>query len=187
MKKILSALVLSMGVAAAAQAAEVGGVEVPDTIKVAGSELALNGAGIREKWMFDVYASGLYLNQKSSNAQQIIEADAPMAIKLHMLRDVAGEKMSNATREGFENATNGNIAGIKSEIDNFLAVFGDEAAENNVYDMVYVPGKGVEVYVNGELANTIKGMEFKKALFGVWLSDKPAQESLKKELLGNKS
>ncbi|MEA3471658.1 MAG: chalcone isomerase family protein [Thermodesulfobacteriota bacterium] len=29
-----------------------------------------------------------------------------------------------------------------------------------------------------------KGLEFKKALFGIWLGDKPAQRSLKKEMLG---
>ena len=47
-----------------------------------------------------------------------------------------------------------------------------------------VPGKGVEAYKNGALASVTKGVEFKKALFGIWLGDKPAQKSLKKEMLG---
>ncbi len=184
MKQLITALVLVLGFTQMAFAKEVAGVNIPDSIKAGNSDLVLNGAGLREKWMFDVYVGGLYLGQKSSDATKVINSDEPMAIKLHMLRDVDGEKMSNVTREGFENATNGNTGAIKTEIDSFLAVFGDEATENNVYDMVYVPGKGVEVYVNGKLANTIAGSEFKKALFGVWLSDKPAQESLRDEMLG---
>ena len=54
----------------------------------------------------------------------------------------------------------------------------------DVYDFVYVPGKGVEIYKNGQMASTIQGLEFKKALFGIWLCNKPAQESLKEEMLG---
>jgi hypothetical protein len=185
MKQIITTLVLVLGLTQLAFAKEVAGVKIPDSIKAGSSELALNGAGLREKWMFDVYVGSLYLGQKSSDAAQVINADEPMAIKLHMLRDVSGEKMTDATREGFENATNGNTGAIKTEIDSFLAVFGDEATENNVYDMVYVPGKGVEVYVNGKLANTIEGADFKKALFGIWLSDKPAQKSLRDEMLGS--
>jgi hypothetical protein len=30
----------------------------------------------------------------------------------------------------------------------------------------------------------VRGIEIKKALFGIWLSDKPAQASLKSEMLG---
>jgi hypothetical protein len=47
-----------------------------------------------------------------------------------------------------------------------------------------VPGKGVEVYINGEYASVTEGLAFKKALFGIYLSDKPAQKSLKKAMLG---
>jgi len=47
-----------------------------------------------------------------------------------------------------------------------------------------VPGKGVEIYKNGQMISTIQGLEFKKALFGIWLCNKPAQESLKEAMLG---
>ena len=39
-----------------AQAADVAGVSVPDEIKTVPAEpLKLNGAGVREKWMMDLY------------------------------------------------------------------------------------------------------------------------------------
>ena len=68
-------------------------------------------------------------------------------------------------------------------LDQEPAVFKD-LANGNVYDFIYVPGKGVEIYKNGQLASTIQGLDFKKAMFGIWLCDKPAQESLKEAMLG---
>ncbi|MBC66067.1 MAG: hypothetical protein CML63_05160 [Rhodobacteraceae bacterium] len=40
------------------------------------------------------------------------------------------------------------------------------------------------VLKNEEKINSISGLEFKKAFFGVWLSDNPVQENLKKAMLG---
>jgi hypothetical protein len=92
--------------------------------------------------------------------------------------------MEKATREGFENATGGNIGPIKVQIEEFISVFKKEIKEGDIYDLVYVPGKGVEVLKNNESRSIIKGLPFKKAMFGIWFSDKPAQKSLKKAMLG---
>lgn len=186
MKHIISALVLTLGMSSLASAKEVAGVQIPDSFKIDNAELALNGAGIRTKLFMDIYVGGLYLTNASDNADEIIAADSPMAIKLHIVSGLlTSEKMKKATMEGFENATDGNIDDIKPEIDQFIAVFDKEIVENDVFDIVYAPGKGVQIYSNGTLAATIQGgMEFKQALFGIWLSDKPAHEGLKSEMLG---
>ncbi|MCP5208421.1 MAG: chalcone isomerase family protein [Hahellaceae bacterium] len=186
MKHIISALVLTLGMSSLASAKEVAGVQIPDSFKVDNAELALNGAGIRTKLFMDIYVGGLYLSKASNNANEIIAADSPMAIKLHIVSGLlTSEKMKEATMEGFENATGGKIADIKPEIDQFIAVFDKPIVENDVFDLVYVPGKGVQVYTNSALVATIQGgMEFKKALFGIWLSDKPAHDGLKSEMLG---
>lgn len=186
MKHIISALVLTLGMSSLASAKEVAGVQIPDTFKADNKDLALNGAGIRTKLFMDIYVGGLYLAQPSQDPSEIIAADSPMAIKLHIISALlTSEKMKEATMEGFQNATGGKIDDIKPEIDQFIAVFDKAIVENDVFDLVYVPGKDVQVYSNGTLVATIGGgMEFKKALFGIWLSDKPAHEGLKSEMLG---
>lgn len=50
--------------------------------------------------------------------------------------------------------------------------------------MVYVPGRGLEVYKNDKLETTIENPKFKKALFGIWLGEDPAQSSLKEGMMG---
>jgi hypothetical protein len=63
-------------------------------------------------------------------------------------------------------------------------VFQEEIKEGDVFDLVYVPGEGVHVLKNGEQKDTVGDLEFKKALFGIWLSDNPAQKDLKNKMLG---
>jgi hypothetical protein len=180
-KMFIFTLVLSLF--SIAQAKEVGGVEVAQ--KIENPPLILNGAGIRSKFFFDLYVGALYLQQKNSNAKEIIESNEPMAIRLHIISSlISSKKMRNATLEGFENSTNSNISPIKKEIDQFLSVFKDKIKKGDVYTFIYKPSVGTEIYKNGTLKSTIPGLDFKKALFGIWLGDKPAQKSLKKEMLG---
>ena len=92
--------------------------------------------------------------------------------------------MEKATREGFVKATGGNTAPIEAQIEKFISVFKEKINENDIYDLIYVPGKGVEVYKNDEYKSLTEGLAFKQALFGIWLSDKPVQKRLKEEMLG---
>jgi len=64
------------------------------------------------------------------------------------------------------------------------SVFQEEIKEGDIYDMIYRPGTGVTVLKNSTLSADIPALPFKKALFGIWLSTDPVQESLKKGLLG---
>ena len=166
-------------------AMEIGGINMPESLETGQTNLMLNGAGIREKFFMDLYVGGLYLKQKSGDPGAIIAADEPMAIRLHIISSmITSKKMEKATRKGFEKATGGNIEAIKVQIEEFISVFKEEIKEGDIYDLIYVPGKGVEVSKNNESRSTIKGFTFKKAMFGIWLSDKPAQKSLKKAMLG---
>jgi hypothetical protein len=185
-RKYVIPLVLTLVIMSPAiNAKEIEGVNMPEYLEVAKSKLILNGAGVRSKFFMDLYVGGLYLQNKSNNQKEIIESDAPMAIRLHIISSlITSKKMEKATREGFENATKGNTGPIKSQIEEFISVFKEKIEKNDIFELVYLPGKGLEVYKNGEFKCRIEGPAFKQALFGIWLGDKPAQESLKEEMLG---
>jgi hypothetical protein len=186
LRKQFAAIVLTILVMVAqGNAEEIGGINMPESLKTGQSTLMLNGAGVREKFFLDLYVGGLYLKEKSADPGAIIEADEPMAIRLHIISSlITSKKMEKATREGFKNATGGNIEPIKVQVEEFISVFKEEIKEGDIYDLIYVPGKGVEVSKNNHHRSTIKGLPFKKAMFGIWLSDKPAQKSLKMAMLG---
>ncbi len=187
MKKMFIVLVSLMMVSSMAIAKDVGGKNLPETITAGKDTLVLNGGGVRVKLMMDIYAGGLYLKAKSQDAAKIIEADEPMAIKVHIISGLMNDtKMADALKEGFEKSTKGNVAPIQSRIDKMIAVMKGEYKPDDVFDFMYIPEEGVSVYKNGRALGTIKGIDFKKPLFGIWLCDEPAQEDLKQAMLDKK-
>jgi hypothetical protein len=185
--RILLATILCAALAIPTQAqVTINDVTLPATMKAGESSVSLNGGGIRKKLFFKLYVGGLYLTSKSSDANAIINADEAMAVKLQITSGmISSDNMSEAINEGFEKSTGGNVAPLKDKISKFVDTFKkSEIVEGNVFDIVYVPGTGVQSYKNGTLQSTIEGMDFKKALFGIWLCDEPADEDLKAKMLG---
>lgn len=185
MKKLLALCISIILSASLCQAKEISGIIMPEALQADGAALALNGAGVRTKFFMDLYVGGLYLKQKQSDAEKIITGDEPMAIRLHIISSlITSEKMEAATREGFVNATGGATAPLADRMESFIAVFREKINKEDAYEFVYAPGAGTKISKNGKLKTTIQGLDFKKALFGIWLCAKPAQQSLKEQMLG---
>lgn len=170
-----------------AQAAEVGGVKLADSVEVGGQTLALNGAGVRNKWFFKVYVGALYLPQRSTDASSVLVATAPRRIALHMLRDLGSRKFNAAFSEGISaNHSAAELAVLQPALEQMRAIF-DRVQEAHAGDVVlidYVPGSGTVISVNQNAQGTIPGLDFNRALMKIWLGNKPAQDDLKKALLG---
>ncbi len=184
-RKSIIVFCLLLMMTAPVQALEIGGVNLPDVLHTGNEQLILNGAGLRTKFFIKVYAGGLYLKKKEMDSRKTIDADEPMAIRMQFIRDgVSPEKLIDAWNKGFASATGGNLAPVKSRVDTFDSFFTEEARTGDIYDIVYTPGDGVSVTIKGKLKGTIKGLDFKKALFAIWLGEKPADNSLKQGMLG---
>lgn len=189
MKKALSgamvSLVLTAILVAPVSALTLEGVDIPETYTINSQSLALNGAGIRSRFFMDLYVGSLYLPQPGHDAAAIVAADEPQVISLHIISGmITSERMTRATREGFEASTGGKLSAIQEDVDRFMGVFREAIREGDVFDLVYLPGQGVQILKNGELKDTVGGLAFKQALFGIWLSDHPAQKDLKRKMLG---
>ena len=163
------------------------GVVLPATLQSGEYNLSLNGGGLREKLWFDLYVGGLYLSAKNNNAEEIVAANQPMAMRLHIISKlITSEKMAEATLEGFEKSLDGSFGSLKSKIHAFVDVFKqDEIVKGDIFDIHYSPDEGILTYKNSKLLSTITGHDFKKALFGIWLSDDPVDKDLKEGMLGN--
>jgi hypothetical protein len=185
MKKfLLVALILAAGFVSA-DAKVVLGVTIPDTYNAGGTSLVLNGTGIRTKFMMNIYIGALYLKAKSTNGAAIAAADEPMSVRLHIVSGmVTPERMSDNTREGFAKSAGGNVAPYRAGIDKFIGTFSSGIKVGDFYDIVYLPGKGVQVYKNGALKSTVEGLAFKKVLYGIWIGPNCIQGALKAGMLG---
>lgn len=186
MKTLLAAaLALCAAVPAPARAARVAGVEFPDRVEVAGHTLALNGVGVRKKFIIKVYAGGLYLAQPSRDAAAIVAADAPKRVRMIFLRDVTRKQVMDAYREGFEkNSAGPGLKDLVAKLDRLAPAIPAELKEGAEMLVTYVPGEGTTVISPAGQA-TVEGKEFADALFKNWLGASPADGGLKQGLLGS--
>ena len=182
--RILMALALAAALcgAAPAVAKTVQGVTFADTSTVGGSPVTLNGMGVRVAYIFvKVYVGGLYLATPTHDATAAIRTDEPKRVLLQFLRDVTHEEMVNAMREGFAHTAS---AALQPQVDQFSGFFTQPLPTGSQASFDYVPGTGTTVTIGGQAKGTIPGADFMRALWGIWLGDKPADANLKAGMLG---
>ena len=178
----LSLVLFSAGALTSTHAA----VQLPESMEYQDTKLILNGQGTRVMFFMKIYESGLYLNSANSNSGEVINDNSAMGIRLDVLSSMlTAEAMKKAINEGFVKSTKDNTQPINDQITQFMATLHQAIEVGDVYEFIYLPESGVDVLRNSELLDTIAGLEFKKAFFGIWLSDNPIQKSLKKAMLGN--
>jgi hypothetical protein len=182
-KKTFLAALLTLAFVSPAFAREVAGVTLPDTTTVEGKTLKLNGMGLRTKVVFKVYVLGLYLENPSKDATAIISSDQIKSLRMSLLRSVGGAKIAETIMEGFERNSKAQMGALKARLDKLRAMIPDVVKGDEIV-FTYVPGKGTLVRAKGAEKGVIEGKDFADALFSVWLGANPAQEDLKKALLG---
>ncbi len=188
-KQILIILPLMLGLAPTASAAELEGVKLPASARVAegGAELVLNGAGVRTRFFFRVYVGALYLGKKTPAASAVINDPGAKRIALHMLRELSSDQFVSALEEGLKNNHSADeLAKLDARVKQLHTVF-DAVKTAKVGDVIhidYVPGTGTRIAVNSAVKGTIAGEDFNRALLRVWLGDNPADSDLKKGMLG---
>jgi len=186
-----AALAISMGILALPSfAAEIAGVKYPDQVQAGASQLVLNGAGLRRKLFFKVYAMALYLPAKAADAAAAIDAPGPKRVEIAMLRDVDAKTFSDALREGIEaNHSEAEVKAIEPRIEQLEAVMQKvgTAKDGMHVRLDWVPGTGTQVSIDGAPADApIQGEDFYRALLRIWLGPHAVQSDLKRALLGTK-
>jgi hypothetical protein len=180
----LFALCLPLGM----QAAEVAGVKLDDRAKVGSAELALNGAGVRKRAFFSVYAIGLYLPDKKPGAADAIGSAGAKRVAIHMLRDVDAATFTEALVDGMRpNHDEAAMKALEPRIAELSSIMNElkEAKKGMAILLDWQPGAGTLVNVDGKArGKPIAGEDFYRALLRIWIGERPVQDDLKKALLG---
>jgi hypothetical protein len=172
---VLSALMLFSTVA---------GVKLDDTVSVNGQNLVLNGAGIRKKFFIKVYVGALYLTAKQSDAAAILAADAPRRMVMHFVYSVGKDKIAEAWEEGLRDNTPTASAEVKANFKT-LASWMEDIKDGQEVVLIYLPGNGTAVVVNGHAKGTLAGKATADAILATWIGPKPGPGGdFKKAVLG---
>lgn len=190
MHKTLAMLLLAFSLPALA-ALEVAGVKFDDTLKVGAGDTVINGAGLRKRAFFKVYAIGLYLPQKVTTTADALAAKGTKRIAIVTLRDLTAEQFVDALLDALtKNHDEATLAAMKPRIDQFrtnmLSIV--NAPEKSVVNLDWLPDTGTRLSFNGAAKGAdIPGEDFYRALLRIWIGENPAQDDLKESLLGKAS
>lgn len=183
-------LLLSLIFSISVQAKEVAGIDVAENISFSeqSSKLKLNGAGIRTKFIFDIYIGSLYLGKKSTNPKKIYTMHGEKRISMHFLYDeIEKAKLVSGWNAGFENNLSSNeLTKFKQQIDQFNNLF-VTVKKGDVINLNFTPTTGTHVVINGNILGLVEGDEFFIALLKIWLGAEPADSDLKQAMLGTDS
>jgi hypothetical protein len=188
MKRSLAVCALLAALVAPAAALDIEGVKLDERAKVGPAELTLNGAGLRTRLGFRVYAGALYLAEKTRDANAAIAAPGPKRVAIHMMRDVGAKQFVEALNEGIaKNTPAPELEKLKPQIAEMNATMEalGEAKKGDVILLDFVPGTGTVITVNGQArGKPIAGDDFYRALLRIWLGERPVDGDLRKGMLG---
>jgi Chalcone isomerase-like len=175
-------LLSALGVA---HAKECKGVDFPEHLQVNGTDLTLNGLGMRKATFLkvNVYVAALYVASPSRDPRSLIDPGTPAELTLHFVRNVGVGDLRNAWTEGFEKTAKEQMPVLSARIAMLNGWMSDMKTGQRLV-FVRQPGQGTQVSVNGVVKGTITGDDFSRALISIWLGGEPPNPELKSGLLG---
>lgn len=172
----------------AAQAVEIAGVKMEETIKAGNTELKLNGAGIRYKAIFKAYVAGLYMTEKKNTVADIIAVPGPKQVRIVMLRNVSADSFGQGFLDGISrNCSKAEKTKIISQMQKFGELFAavPELSKGDVIITEWIPNVGTLTTINGKrTGDALPDVSFFNAILKIWLGDQPAYAPLKNQLMG---
>jgi hypothetical protein len=165
---------------------QVEGVDIPTVIKSKTDEsLNLRGVGVRTKFFFDLYVCSLFIVNPDDEISSIINSDQSISVRLNIISDmITAEKMYGAMADGFELSSPNPDEVLQEKINVFQNLFkANSIKDGDQFQFSFSKKYGTVVSKNGKDLASIPGLDFKKALFDIWLGTKPVDKGLKKELL----
>lgn len=163
------------------------GVEYPETINLAGRTLRLVGVGLRQATIFkvDVYTLGAYVENRTCDLKKVVQSDEVKLLRLHFVRDVSAKTMRENMQKSFEKRTPPDASEeLRRRIRAFIEIFDAKLEEGTEVELLYVPGQGTTVLVNGKKrGSTVPGHDFIQILWDIYFNENTCCPSLRKGVL----
>lgn len=168
-----------------ANAVEVYGVDVAPSVSVNDRTLTLNGYGVRKKFFFKVYVGALYTAKRVSTPEELLHNPDDKLIRMHFVHSkVEKEKITGAFAEGFAN--NSPDVAASGDAKTFLSFFTADFLKGDTVDLVLGADGTVVARHNSKVLGTLRSAKLANGILLIYVGPKPADEGLKKGILGNR-
>jgi Chalcone isomerase-like len=168
-------------------APDTSGVDFPETLRLRGETLRLNGAGTRYKFVVRVYAAALYTPEPVFSMEAAIDHRRSRLFRVVMLRDIDGSELGRLLLTGMQrNASkeeqNRSLTGML-RLGEVFAEY-KRLLKNDEFSIEWAPREGTVISINGvRIGVPIAEPAFFWVLMKIWLGPAPADATLKQALL----
>lgn len=135
----------------AAQAVEIEGHLIPESVQLGGRPLVLNGAAVRRFAIFKIEVAALYLAERQSTVEAVSAAPGPKRLRLVMLRSVSADDLH---RKFISDLRSVGAPAELGQLEREIAAIGDmfrkvTLREGDVITLDWLPGSGFVAAHNG--------------------------------------
>lgn len=181
---LLSALLL---LPASSTARTVEGVNVPETHRVDGQTLKLNGSALREATILgiDVYVISLYRLTRTRSSAAVLACDEPLFLAKRFMRDVDKSDMLPPWREAVSERAKKLGVSLGRSAEAMLRGIPD-TREGQILGFTWRPGKGLEVSLDGRVTARVNDPrpEFCKVVYTGYVGSMANEPDIAKALTG---
>ena len=184
---VASVLACAIALPVYAQELAVGSTKFPINTTVSEQKLQLNGAGIRYKAIFKVYAAGLYLAKPSKSPEDVLSMPGAKRVTMVFLRELDAKEFGKLMIAGVENNVKDKkllvnaMPGLLKMGDIFSRYKKMNPGEEIHFDLN--ADKSVSLQVRGKTEAIAGGTDFYDAILLVWLGKSPVDYKLKEAML----
>ncbi len=150
---------------------------LPEVVAKEHTAMSMRGEGDLKFLGFKVYDARLWTQAKLYSTSEIfaLQLIYDMSFKG---RDIAERSVAEMRKVGYKDEQK-----LKRWGEEMLRIFPD-VKKGDALIGVSIPGKGAKFYSRDKLIATAEDVEFAKAFFDIWLSEKTSEPKLREKLLG---
>lgn len=149
---------------------------LPAPVKQTFPDLHLQGHGILRFLFWKIYDIALYVPGTAW------KPDTPYALSVTYARSFTGKEIADEGIKQMRRMGYRDTAQLERWHTDMLRAFPDVQRGNHL-TALFVPPDSTRVYLNGKLTDSIQDAAFAQAFFGMWLSPKSSEPSLRRDLL----
>jgi len=171
-----------------ARAIVVEGRDFAERIALAGSDLQLNGVGLRAVAWLKGYVAALYLTRKATTAADVARVNGPKRLRLYILEEATTDHFTRSFNNGIRrNSTPEELARLAERMAQFSRTIDQigKVKKGDTIDLDFIPGAGLRFTINGvEHGKPVPGEDLYAALLRIFIGTKPVDAEMKIGLLG---
>ncbi len=181
-KQLAMGALVALLTATPVRAAVIEGVDFVDARSESGVALRLHNVALLRWYFLKAYVAALYLGDGVAPGRVL--GDVPKRLEIEYFYGIGAEDFAKSTRVTVgRNVPPGAYEALRTRIERFNALYRD-VKPGDRYALTYLPGRGTELALNGEVLGRVEGADFAAAMFSIWLGEDPVDDDLKTDLLG---